>query len=171
MGLLIGGIYGLVGLGVNLIFGVVRIVNFAHGELVMISMYATWWLQAQFGIGPYAAILIVVPRCSCVGAVIQRVIMQPLQSEPMMQMFATFGLLMVLQNGVLASTRGGVAERRSPFGSRGDWRWRAFGSAWRGWWSSSRRRCSRSALYLFLQHTMQGKAIRAVTQDRRAARA
>ena len=87
-GLLLGGIYGLVGVGVNLIFGVVRIVNFAHGELIMVSMYLTYYFNHQFGLSPYLAILIVTPAMFLLGAAIQRLIMQPLQSEPMMQMFA-----------------------------------------------------------------------------------
>jgi branched-chain amino acid transport system permease protein len=113
-GILIGGIYGLVGIGVNLIFGVVRIVNFAHGELIMLSMYLTWFLNAQYGISPYLAILVVTPVMFVLGAAIQRLIMQPLQSEPMMQMFATFGLLMIFQNAILASTRGEALNVVSP---------------------------------------------------------
>ncbi len=169
VGLLIGGIYGLVGIGVNLIFGVVRIVNFAQGELVMLSMYMAWWLQMEFGFSPYLAVLFVAPAMFAVGALIQRFIMQPLQTEPMMQMFATFGLLMILQNGVLATTRGEALNVTSPWASQvlamgglrvGVARLVAFAAA----------TLLTVALYWFLHHTMQGKAIRAVTQDRRAAR-
>ncbi|MFZ4530637.1 MAG: ABC transporter permease subunit, partial [Alsobacter sp.] len=60
-GLLLGGIYALVSLGLNLIFGVVRIVNFAQGEFIMIAMYATYACFFFFGMSPYVAIFIVAP--------------------------------------------------------------------------------------------------------------
>src|SRR5204863_8906433 len=105
-GILLGGIYSLVSIGLNLIFGVVRIVNFAHGEFVMIAMYATFFCFAKFGIGPYYAVFLVAPLMFVVGLVVQRLVLQPLQNEPMMQVFATFGLLILLENSVLAITRG-----------------------------------------------------------------
>lgn len=169
-GLLLGGIYGLVGIGVNLIFGVVRIVNFAHGELIMVSMYLTYYLNHQFGLSPYAAILVVTPVLFLLGAAIQRLIMQPLQSEPMMQMFATFGLLMIFQNSVLAVTRGEALNVASPLATEvltvggvrlGVGRLLVFAAS----------TALTLGLYFFLQLTMRGKAIRALTQDRRAARA
>jgi hypothetical protein len=58
IGLLLGGIYGLVSIGLNLIFGVVRIVNFAQGELVMFGMYGCYWAYAQLGLNPV---------CVCAG--------------------------------------------------------------------------------------------------------
>ena len=168
-GLLLGGIYGLVGVGVNLIFGVVRIVNFAHGELIMVSMYLTYYFNHQFGLSPYLAILIVTPAMFLLGAAIQRLIMQPLQSEPMMQMFATFGLLMIFQNSVLALTRGETLNVVSPAAAEA----LTLGSVRLGAGRLAVFVVSTAltlGLYLFLQATMRGKAIRALTQDRRAAR-
>ena len=60
-GLLTGGVYALMGVGLNLIFGVMKIVNFAHGSLMMISMYAVYWLFTLFGIDPYVSLLITIP--------------------------------------------------------------------------------------------------------------
>ncbi len=168
-GLLLGGIYGLVGIGVNLIFGVVRIVNFAHGELIMVSMYLTYYFNHELGLSPYIAILVVTPAMFLLGAAIQRLIMEPLQSEPMMQMFATFGLLMILQNSVLAITRGEALNVVSPVATEvlslgnvrlGVGRLLVFVAS----------TALTLGLYYFLQFTMPGKAIRALTQDRRAAR-
>ncbi len=168
-GLLLGGIYGLVGIGVNLIFGVVRIVNFAHGELIMVSMYLTYYFNHELGLSPYIAILVVTPAMFLLGAAIQRLIMEPLQSEPMMQMFATFGLLMILQNSVLAITRGEALNVVSPVAtevlSLGDVR---LGVGRLLVFVAST--ALTLGLYYFLQFTMPGKAIRALTQDRRAAR-
>lgn len=169
VGLLLGGIYGLVSLGLNLIFGVIRIVNFAQGELVMLGMYGAYLSYYLIDLDPYVSILIVVPALFVFGVLLQRFILQPLQNEPMMQIFATFGLLLLLQNVVLAITRGTGYSVPSDI------------SAWvidiAGLKISVVRlialfAVTGAALFLswFVKHTMSGKAIRAVTQDRRAAR-
>jgi branched-chain amino acid transport system permease protein len=99
--------YALIAIGLNAVFGVVRVVNFAHGEFVMIGMYAAYFAWTVWGIEPYiAAVIIALPLGFIVGLAIQRLIIQRLLSEPLMQMFATFGLLMLLENLVLALTRG-----------------------------------------------------------------
>ena len=169
VGLLLGGIYGLVSMGLNLIFGVVRIVNFAQGELVMLGMYGAYLTWYLVGLDPYVSALIVVPALFLFGMLIQRFILQPLQNEPFMQIFATFGLLILLQNLVLAITRGtgysvpsAVARQVVSFGGVNISLPRlivlvaviavAVGVNW------------------FVHNTMPGKAVRAVTQDRRAAR-
>ena len=105
-GILLGGIYSLVSIGLNLIFGVIRIVNFAQGEFVMLGMYATFFCFTKFGIGPYFAVFLVAPLLFVLGVVGPALVLQPLQNEPMMQIFATFGLLILFENSVLAITRG-----------------------------------------------------------------
>src|SRR5512144_1981857 len=90
VGLLLSGIYGLVSIGLNLIFGVIRIVNFAHGELVMLGMYGAYLAYATLGLDPYVAILIVVPALFLIGIVVHRLVLQPLHAEANMQIFATF---------------------------------------------------------------------------------
>src|ERR1700694_5304341 len=93
VGILLGGIYGLVSVGLNLIFGVIRIVNFAQGEFVMLGMYAAYAAYTVLRLDPYVSVLLVVPALFAAGALVYRVVLQPLQNEPMMQVFATFGLL------------------------------------------------------------------------------
>jgi len=66
-GLLIGGIYALVSIGVTLIFGVVKIVNFAQGEFVMIGMYISFFLANQFGIDPLVSLVVSMPALFVVG--------------------------------------------------------------------------------------------------------
>ena len=68
-GLLIGGVYALVALGLTLIFGVLRIINFAHGALMMLAMYATFFLWSLGGVDPYVGTLVVGPAFFLVGAV------------------------------------------------------------------------------------------------------
>lgn len=169
VGVLLGGIYGLVSVGLNLIFGVIRIVNFAHGELVMLGMYGAWLAQATMGLDPYVSLLVVVPALFVIGIVLHRLVLQPLQAESSMQIFATFGLLIILQNTVLALTRGegkSVSSKVAGLGIElGDVR------------ISATRLIIFLAvtaivvlLHLFLQRTLIGKSIRAVTQDRQSAR-
>ena len=67
-GLLIGGIYALVSIGVTLIFGVVKIVNFAQGEFVMIGMYISFFLATRYGIDPLLSLAISMPVLFLIGA-------------------------------------------------------------------------------------------------------
>jgi branched-chain amino acid transport system permease protein len=168
-GILLGGIYGLVSVGLNLIFGVIRIVNFAHGELVMFGMYGSYFAYAQWGISPYLSVFIVAPLVGVLGMAIQRLVIQPLQAEPNMQIFATFGLLMFFQNVMLAVSHGQAYSVGGGFNSSvleiGHLKL-----------SSVRvvtlvvATAITIGLHLFLSRTMTGKSIRAVTQDKRAAR-
>ncbi|MGH7042354.1 MAG: ABC transporter permease subunit, partial [Acetobacteraceae bacterium] len=80
LGLLLGGIYGLVSIGLNIIFGVIRVVNFAHGETLMLAMYATYFAYDWAGINPYFAILLVAPLMFVFGVLVQRLLMQPLMT-------------------------------------------------------------------------------------------
>lgn len=169
VGLLLGGIYGLVSIGLNLIFGVIRVVNFAQGELVMLGMYGTYLAYWMLGMDPYLSLLLVVPASFAFGMLVQRLILQPLQNEPNMQVFATFGLLLLLQNVALALTRGTGYSVQTELAS--------VVIDVLGLKISLVRLIALFAvtavavgLSWFLRSTLPGKAIRAVTQDRRAAR-
>jgi branched-chain amino acid transport system permease protein len=169
-GILLGGIYGLVSIGLNLIFGVVRIVNFAQGELVMFGMYGSYFAYTWWGVNPYLSVFVVAPLVGLLGVAIQRLVIQPLHNESNMQIFATFGLLMLFQNLMLAVSRGEAYSVGGPVGAAvleiGNMK------------LSLVRVITLVAvtlitvgLHLFLARTMTGKSIRAVTQDKRAARA
>lgn len=98
-GLMLGGVYALIAVGLNLIFGVVKIINFAHGELVMMAMYMTWWLWTAWQINPYLSLFIVTPVMFLFGVVLQKFILGPMQdSSPTMKIFVTLGLSVLLQN-------------------------------------------------------------------------
>src|SRR5205085_2865838 len=98
-GLLIGGIYALVSIGVTLIFGVVKIVNFAQGEFVMIGMYISFYLATQFGIDPIASLVVSMPVLFIVGVLIQHfLIRRVLGPNDMPQIFLTFALSLLLLN-------------------------------------------------------------------------
>jgi branched-chain amino acid transport system permease protein len=169
VGLLLGGIYSLVSIGLNLIFGVIRIVNFAQGEFVMLGMYGTFAAVSMLNMDPYLSLILTLPALFLLGVVVQRFLLQPLQNEPMMQIFATFGLLILLQNVVLALTRGAAVSINAPISS--------YTVAVGPIQVSLVRVVTLVAAALvalglgwFLHNTLQGRAIRAVAQDRRAAR-
>ena len=169
VGLLLGGIYSLVSVGLNLIFGVIRIVNFAQGEFVMLGMYGAVAAQLALGTDPYLAVPMVVPALFVLGAAIYWVILRPLQDEPMMQIFATFGLLMLLQNLVLAATRGNAFSANSVLSSISV----AIGPVQVGLARLIVLAASTLValgLGWYLKTSLAGKAIRAVAQDRKAAR-
>src|SRR5947209_11614907 len=98
-GLLIGGIYALVSIGVTLIFGVVKIVNFAQGEFVMIGMYISSYLATHFGIDPIASLVVSMPVLFVVGVLIQHfLIRRVLGPNDMPQIFLTFALSLLVLN-------------------------------------------------------------------------
>lgn len=98
-GLLIGGIYALVSIGVTLIFGVVKIVNFAQGEFVMIGMYITFFLFKLFGLDPLVSLLISMPILFVIGVGIQHFLIRRVLGEnDMPQIFLTFALSLLLAN-------------------------------------------------------------------------
>jgi branched-chain amino acid transport system permease protein len=168
-GILLGGIYALVSVGLNLIFGVIRIVNFAQGELVMFGMYGSYFAYAQFGISPYLSVFIVAPLVGLLGVAVQRLVIQPLHDEPNMQIFATFGLLIMFQNIMLAVTRGAAFTVGGGTGAQslaiGDLKLSVVRVV-----TFLAATAITIGLHLFLSRTMAGKSIRAVTQDKRAAR-
>lgn len=98
-GLLIGGVYALLAVGLTLIFGVLRIVNFAQGEFIMLAMFGSYWLYTALGIDPYLSIVIVAPAIFVLGLLTERFMIHPiLQAPHAMQIFATFALSLILQN-------------------------------------------------------------------------
>ena len=98
-GLLIGSIYALMSIGLTLIFGVLRVVNFAHGEFLMIAMYGAWAFSKLLGLNPYFAAIAVVPAMFLFGALVYRLVIGSALEKPhLVVVFATMGLSIFLQN-------------------------------------------------------------------------
>lgn len=98
-GLLIGGVYSLVAVGLNLIFGVMKIVNFAHGALMMLGMYIAYWSCTLLAINPYLTIILVVPVMFALGAIIQNFLINPIINAPdHNQLLLTLGVSLFLEN-------------------------------------------------------------------------
>jgi branched-chain amino acid transport system permease protein len=97
-GLLMGLIYALVAVGLSLIFGLMEIVNFAHGEFLMLSMFATFWLWALVGLDPMLSLPVVAVLLAAAGLVIHFGVVRRLLGAPMLaQVCATFGLAVALR--------------------------------------------------------------------------
>ena len=168
-GLLVGGLYALLAVGLTLIFGVLRVVNFAHAEFMMLGMYGAYWLWSLYGIDPYVSVFLITPIIFLLGVAVDRVVVQRSIGKPdVTVVFATLGLSILLQNAALTVWRADIRSV-STF---------ATGSVFvvGGVRLSVAMTVSFAAallfalgLWLFLTRTMYGKAIQAVAQNRRAA--
>jgi branched-chain amino acid transport system permease protein len=98
-GLTTGAVYALIALGLTLIYGVLHIINFAHGALLMVALYAVYFLKERAGIDPYLALPIVVPAMFALGYVLQRgVINRASHGKDENILLVTLGLAIVLEN-------------------------------------------------------------------------
>ncbi len=102
-GVLLGGFYALMGMGQNIIFGVMKIVNFCHGEMLMVGMYLTFLLYTYAGIDPYLALPLVAIIMFLLGTLIQHTLITPsLKTKSFTNLlFLTVGLGLLLSNGAL----------------------------------------------------------------------
>jgi len=101
-GLMFGAIYALVALGLTLIYGVLHIINFAHGALLMLAMYATFYLFRHFGIDPYLAIVFVVPGSFVFGYTIYRWGIGKLaHGKDENILLVTLGLAIIIENSAI----------------------------------------------------------------------
>jgi branched-chain amino acid transport system permease protein len=166
---LLGGIYALVAVGLTLIFGVLRVVNFAHGEFLMLGMYFAFWSFAWYRLDPYLVFVISVPVFFLVGLLVYAVVMRGvIHASHNVQIFTTVGLSTLLQNAALVVWTG-------------DFR------AVRPWHSSVVLHAAGTAfnlsqvvaflialvltvaLFVFMKRTHTGRVMRATAQDRDAA--
>ncbi|MFB0537203.1 MAG: branched-chain amino acid ABC transporter permease [Anaerolineae bacterium] len=168
-GLLLGGLYALIAMGLSLQYGVARVANFSHGEFIMLGGLTTWTLYTAFGINPLVSLAICGPLTFILGFIIHRTLFKRLLASSASpgifesnSMLASFALLFIIQN--IASIRWGPEIRaysylRVPVNLAGA----VFGA---------NRLVTLGfaiviglAFYLFVARTRTGKAIRAAAQD------
>ena len=169
-GLLMGGIYALVAIGLTLIYGVMDIVNFAHGSFLMVGMYFTYWMFVLFGIDPYLSLAGGVVIFFLLGAGIQRLLIKPVINSPHhIQILLTIGLFLVMDNLALLffspdfrTIKVAYADASWELGSTlvSIPRFIAFLGAF----------LMTGALYFFLKKTDIGKAIRGSSEEKVGAR-
>jgi branched-chain amino acid transport system permease protein len=163
-GVLLGGVFALLGLGLNLVFGVIDVVWICYAELIMLGMYGMYFLYATYHVPFLLAAAICVCGVGGVGVVLHIVVIQPLLgTAPINQLLATGGVLFFLQSAATVAfgidfrnlgIRLPILDVSGMFVSYA--RLLAFGVALAGM----------VALYLFLSRSYTGTAIRAIAQDR-----
>ena len=163
-GLLLGGLFALLSLGLNLIFGVIDVVWICYAELMMVGMYAIYWLHSVHGMPLLLAMALGIAFVALLGAAMHQLVIKPvLNAEPINQLLVTGGVLFLLQ--ALATVVFGVEFRnigvRLPAVPVGELSFSmariiAFAVA----------AVAIAATYLFLNRTYVGTAIRAISQDR-----
>ena len=168
-GVLIGGVYALLSIGLTLIFGVLRIVNFAQGEFIMLAMFGAFWLNVLWGIDPYISIFIVAPAIFVFGLLTERVVVKPILHAPhAMQIFATFGVSVLLQN--LALTLWGPDYRSVQTAySTSSYLVGGVAISASALYAFLVALAMAAALLVFLHWTRDGRALRALVQNRYAA--
>ena len=101
-GVLVGGLYAMFAAGLSLIFGVMRLVNIAHGDLIVLAAYLALVTTQTLGINPLAALLVVVPLMAAIGYGLQRLVLnRTLGDDLLPPLLVTFGLSVIIQNGLL----------------------------------------------------------------------
>jgi branched-chain amino acid transport system permease protein len=171
-GILKGGLYALIGIGMTLIMGVMGIINLAHGQLMMVAMYVTFVLFHYMAIDPYIALVVSVPSLFLLGIVIQKYLLNPLMKVesilPENQVLMTVGIGMVLTEIMRFIFTSNYVSIRTPYS----------GTAWHVGGISFSVALSVAfliavgltvALFWFLIKTDLGRSIRAVAQDGDAA--
>jgi branched-chain amino acid transport system permease protein len=173
-GIVVGALYGLIGLGLGLIMGIMKFLNIAHGTFIMLGGYVSFWLFTLWGIDPYLTIPLVIVAMFLVGLLLYKLTLSPLLKLPHIGMrisnslLITFGVIYVLDNAmtlvwtadvrtIIASYRG---EALNLFGTR---------IPYTGLAGLGIAVLATVALYFILSRTYFGKHVRAATQDAEAA--
>jgi branched-chain amino acid transport system permease protein len=171
-GIFLGGLYSLFATGLSLSFGVMRLVNLAHGDLAIFAAFMTLSISTSLKINPLVALLIVLPAAFVVGYLLQLVIFDRVVGvDPAFQIVATFGLGIVIQNALLekytADTRGlNVGSLKTSTIKIND----TIGIGWLPLLTFITAVVVLGSLALFLKRTKLGRAFRATSDDPDAAR-
>lgn len=168
-GLLTGALYALVALGLTLIYGVLHIINFAHGALLTLAMFAAFFAYRTLGLDPYLAVLVLAPAFFAVGYALQRFVIGPAShGDDRNILLVTLGLAVIIENALLFAFRADTRTIDVPY---------AFDSFNLGFTFVALPRAVgflalfvvASALWLFMSFTDIGRAIRAVAKEKLGA--
>ncbi|MBF0378324.1 MAG: branched-chain amino acid ABC transporter permease [Desulfamplus sp.] len=174
-GILMGSIYGLTAMGLTIIFGVLKVINFAHGSLLMIGMYVAYWTVALTGIHPYLSLFIVIPAMYLFGYYLQDIVIKPIFKaekdvrEPITVIIVTTGVWYILDNMTLLFFG---PQYRSIDDNPLKGKMMELGEIMISvpkLWGFVTATITAFAIYYFLQYTRMGRAIRATSLDRDAA--
>ena len=164
-GIFLGSIYAMVASGLNLIFGVVKIINFAHGALLALGMYMAYFLITFAGFDPYLTLPVVVVAMFLVGWAIQSgIINRIMDSDRTSQLLITFGLALMVQNGAIMLWGHEYRSATVPY-ARKVFDILGIRFSFAALLALTGSAISLVLLYLFLHRTRTGTAIRAVSQQ------
>jgi branched-chain amino acid transport system permease protein len=168
-GLLIGSVYALISVGLTLIFGVMNIVNFAHGEFLMLGMFGAYFLSSTFGVDPLIGAPLIGIGGFLIGALAERLIIEPIVKAPQSaQIIATVGLGIILANGAAAIFGVNFLSVTTPYqGQNFAFLGLTFSASFL--YAALYAAVMAALLSLFLNGTRFGKAMRATAQNRGAA--
>lgn len=168
-GLQSGSIYALVALGYSMVYGIIMLLNFAHGDIIMVGAYVTWYSMTAFSLHPLLAALLATAACTLLGVLIEKVAYTPLRSAPRISLLITaIGISFLLENVAQLVIGAGAKSvptiiSGSPF---------TFGSVKISLTASVTIVVSviaMAGLTFLVQNTKMGKAMRAVSEDMGAA--
>ena len=174
-GIMMGSIYGLTALGLTIIFGVLKVVNFAHGSLLMVGMYIAFWTVTLTGLHPYLSLIFVIPLMFLFGYYLQDIVIKPIFKaekdvrEPLTVIIVTTGVWYILDNLTLllfGPQYRSIAE--NPLKGKMIEIGEIFISVPK-LWGCVTAVVTAVGVYYFFQRTRMGRAIRATSLDRDAA--
>ena len=167
-GLQSGSIYALVALGYSMVYGIILLLNFAHGDIIMVGAYVVFYAMTSFSLHPLAAVLLAVIACTLLGTVIEKVAYTPLRSAPRLSLLITaIGVSFLLENG--AQLVFGAGAKNVPTFIEGGIQ---VGGVYLGYVSVVTILVSVASMIVLtflVQKTKLGKAMRAVSEDKGAA--
>ncbi|MGD0264506.1 MAG: branched-chain amino acid ABC transporter permease [Candidatus Methylomirabilota bacterium] len=167
--LLIGSVYALVAIGLTLIWGVMNIINFAHGDFLMVGMFVAFWFYTLFGVDPIFSIPICAAVLFLLGLVIYRYIVSKVMTGPILaQLVVTFGVSIFLANLAVMLWTPDFRLIDKPLLS-GTWTLGAVQLSVPKFAASVGSVLVSAAVFLFLRKTKTGKAILAVEMNRESA--
>jgi branched-chain amino acid transport system permease protein len=168
-GILLGGLYALFACGLSLMFGVMRIINLAHGDLAVIGAFGVWMVATQARLSPFIALLPVLPVMLVLGYFLHRTVLaRSLRSGPLTPLLTTFGLSIVIQNALLQIFSPDVHSLGSLTGSISTGSWRLTSQLslpYLGVLTLAVAILLLGALQFILQRTGLGREMRATAQD------
>ncbi len=170
-GVLLGGVYALFACGLSLMFGVLRIVNLAHGDFTILAAFLALVVTTSLGVSPFVSLLLVVPALAVLGYLLQRVLFQrSLREGELAPLLVTFGLSIVIQNALLQSFS--ADTRTLPTGSFGTAGFTVggVGIGWLGLTTLVVAVVVLAAIDLLLSRTAIGRSMRATSDDPEVAR-
>ena len=168
-GLVLGGAYALIGIGLTMIFGIMNVINFAHGEFYMLGAYAVYALSSVAGLGFFPATFLAVVVVVLIGLVCERLLLRPVYGTPIeTPMIVTIGLMIIFQNLILRIFGGDGKSIATPFPT-GPIAIGPITVSWLRVFILLVGVVSIVLTNLLIQRTKIGRAVRAVFQDREAA--